>query len=178
MENHILWLVLAILAFGLALNLKLTMAVLHASRREREVPTDLQAGQPVPIVNTQPLQQRAGLPLPTTGQASVLLFMSSKCPSCRAVLPQFEQLIPEAEQAGVDLWLISEEPAWRLRRFLQGSILLSRAARVKMKEYRQLNTRLVSPAYFLVNHEGVLEAAGMIGDTNWLGLCAQLKEAA
>ena len=178
MDNQLLYLVLTILALGLALNLKLTMAVLHTSRREREELVILQPGAAVPVIQAQALQQRATLPLPAPGQASVMLFMSSKCPKCRAALAQLEQLVSDAEQAGLALWLVSEEPAWRLRRFLHGSALLERVARVKINDYRQLNARLLSPAYFFINHEGLLEAAGLIGDENWLGLRAQLEESA
>lgn len=178
MDNEILWFAIAILAAGLALNLKLSIAVMHAARREREQPVALQPGESVPNVNARALQQGGIVHLPTRGNACVLLFMSSKCPSCLEVLPELEALMPSAEQAGLEMWLVSLEPAWRVRRFLNGSGLLARVANVKLSEYRQLNANLISPAYAFVNHEGKLEATGFIRDPHWQSLCEQLKEVA
>jgi peroxiredoxin len=175
MDGQILYLTLAALAFGIALNLKLTLSVLRASRRERHVAEGLVPGQPVPPVTARTLT-RDRVQLVGNGQSSVLLFLSSKCPKCRSKLPELEQMLTAARQEGLAIWLVSEEPAWRLRGFLRGYALLSVAARVKLKDYMALNATLLSPAYFFVNHDGMLEATGLIGDENWLGLRAQLSE--
>lgn len=178
MDSQILYLTLAVLAFGLALNLKLTLSVLRASRREREAPERLAPGQPVPRVTARRMAGRDPVQLVGDGQASVLLFLSSKCPKCRSKLPELAQLAPAAEQAGLAIWLVSEEPAWRLRGFLRGTALWQLAVRVNLKDYLALNATLLSPAYLFVSHEGVLEATGLIGDDDWLGLRAQLDEGA
>lgn len=176
MENQIIYLALAVLSFGLALNLKLTMAVLRTSRRERDTPDMLPVGQRVPVVTAHSLNGRTPVQLVGNHQASVLLFLSSKCPKCRSKLAELEQMVPAAQEAGLALWLVSEESAWRLRRFVTSSALLSRVARVKLPDYKVLNATLMSPGYLFVNHEGVLEAIGLIGDENWLALCTQLNQ--
>ncbi|MYM97392.1 redoxin domain-containing protein, partial [Duganella vulcania] len=109
------------------------------------------------------------------GQAAVLLFLSSKCPKCKTKLPEIGRMLEPAEQAGLDIWIVSHEPGWRLRQFLRG-FPLTRALRMKLRDYKLLNPTLASPSYMMVNHEGVLEAAGTIGDDNWLDLRAQLAD--
>lgn len=175
MDSQIIYLALAVLAFGLALNLKLTMSVLRTTRLERDVPDMLPPGVSVPLVTAHTLIDRRQVPLVGNGQASVLLFLSSKCPKCRTKLAELEQMVPAAQEAGLALWLVSEESAWRLRRFVLGTALLSRVVRVNLKDYKALNANLMSPGYLFVNHEGVLEAIGLIGDENWLALRAQLN---
>lgn len=177
MSTDIIYLALAVLSFALALNLKLTIAVLRTARRERSMPAALAAGQDVPPVLARTLDGERPVDLVAQGQPAVLLFLSSKCPKCRAKLPELARMAPGARQAGLALWLVSEEPRWRLRRFLRGSSLSPIAARVSEADYRLLNASLTSPAYFFIDHQGVLEAAGLIGDANWLALREQLAQA-
>ncbi|GJI95977.1 hypothetical protein RugamoR57_26950 [Duganella caerulea] len=177
MDSQILYLTLALLALGLALNIKLTLSVLHTTRRERETPEELPPGAPLPQVQARALQGGVVHRLGAEGQASALLFLSSKCPKCKTKLAEIGSMLEPAEQAGLDIWIVSHEPGWRLRQFLRG-FPLTRALRLTMRDYRLLNPTLASPAYMMVNHEGVLEAAGMIGDDNWLDLRAQLAESA
>jgi hypothetical protein len=111
------------------------------------------------------------------GQARALLFLSSQCPKCRDKLPDIDLLLDAAAEAGLAMWLVSEEPGWRLRRFLRGRRLLERALLVSRHDYRSLNPNRASPAYQFIDHEGVLEASGFIGDSDWLALRAQLTHA-
>lgn len=173
-DSQILYLTLAALAFGLALNLKLTLSVLQTTRREREPPQMLMAGQHIPGVTARTTSGR--IELISEGQATVLLFLASKCPKCRAKLPEVERMLAGAQQAGLAMWLVSEESGWRLRGFLRGSSLWGNTARVTLKDYKVLNASLTSPAYLFVNHEGLIEATGLIGDPDWLALRAQLGD--
>lgn len=175
MDSQILHLTLALLALGLALNIKLTLSVLHTARRERDTPEVLPPGAPVPQVQARALRGGAVHRMGAGGQAAVLLFLSSKCPKCKTKLPEIGRMLEPAEQAGLDIWIVSHEPGWRLRQFLRG-FPLTRALRMKLRDYKLLNPTLASPSYMMVNHEGVLEAAGTIGDDNWLDLRAQLAD--
>ncbi|MYM91864.1 redoxin domain-containing protein [Rugamonas sp. FT82W] len=175
MDSQILYLTLALLALGLALNIKLTLSVLHTTRRERDTPEALSPGAPVPQVQARALRGGAVHRMGAGGQAAALLFLSSKCPKCKTKLAEIGGMLAPAEQAGLDIWIVSHEPGWRLRQFLRG-FPLTRALRVTLRDYKLLNPTLASPSYMMVNHEGVLEAAGMIGDDDWLNLCAQLAD--
>lgn len=166
--------VLAALAFAIAGNIWLSLAVLRASRRERIAPAALAPGEPLPAVHAKPLTGGARFQPGAAGQAAVLLFLASRCPKCQEKLAGIEELLPLARNAGLALWLLSEEPARRLRAFLPSSLLRQAAARLALRDYRRINPLMSSPSYLFVNHEGGVEAAGLIGDDDWLALVAQL----
>lgn len=175
MDDTTVQLVLAVLAFALAGNIWLTLAVLRASRRERIAPTALAPGEPLPAVHARPLAGGAHFQPGATGQAAVLLFLASRCPKCAEKLAGIEQLLPLAREAGLALWLVSEEPARRLRAFLPSRILREATARLTLRDYRRVNPLMSSPSYVFVNHEGTVEAAGLVGDEDWLALAEQLN---
>lgn len=180
MDNDIIYLALALLAFAVALNLKLTVSVLHAALDERNAGVALTPGEAVPPVSGRPLGSRA-LRWPSRrpvleGRPAALLFLASGCPKCRGKLPELERMLPAALRAGLEVWLVSHEPAWRLRRFLGGRFPLPRVLRLDRRDYRLLNPTGASPAYLFVGPDGVLEARGFIGDENWLALGAQLAD--
>ncbi|OEZ72859.1 hypothetical protein JAB5_10480 [Janthinobacterium sp. HH103] len=175
MDAATLQLVLAVLAFAIAGNLWLTLAVLRASRRERLAPTALEPGEPLPAVPARPLAGGARFQPGAPGQAAVLLFLASRCPKCADKLAGIERLLPLARNAGLAVWLLSEEAPRRLRAFLPGDALRAAAARVSLRDYRRVNPQMSSPSYVFVNHQGRVEAAGLIGDADWLALVGQLN---
>ena len=174
MDSTTLQLVLAALAFAIAGNVWLSLAVLRASRRERVPALALEPGAPLPAVQARPLLGGARCQPGAPGQPAVLLFLASRCPKCQEKLAGIEQLLPLASGAGLALWLLSEEPARRLRAFLPSNTLRAATARLALRDYRQLNPTMSSPSYVFVNHLGNVEAAGLIGDADWLALVEQL----
>jgi hypothetical protein len=178
MDRPLLLLVLAILAFGLAFNLHLSLGVMRRLRKERDTPAlpVPAVGEPASRIAARRLGSRRGEDLLPPGQACALVFLTSKCDKCRARVPQVAALLSPAAHAGLTLRVVSVEPAFRLRRFLAGTPLLDAVWQARLDDYKTLNPRLAAPAYLFVNHEGVIEAAGLIGDENWLGLTEQLTE--
>lgn len=176
MDADLLYLTLAALAFAIALNLKLTLAVLRNARRALERAAPLQPGQPLPAVGATPLAgaSRAPVALGGAGRARALLFLSSQCPKCRAKVPGIAALAGLADDAGVALWIVSDEPRWRLSSLLRGTALAARTLRLAGADYRCLNPLRASPAYLFVNHEGTIDAAGLIGDADWRAFERQL----
>lgn len=177
MDSTTLQLVLATLALALAGNIWLSLAVLRASRRERIAPAALLPGQPLPAVQARPLAGGPRFQPGASGQAAVLLFLASRCPKCEEKLAGIDLLLPLAREAGLALWLLSEEPARRLRAFLPGDSLRAATARLALRDYRRVNPLMGSPSYVFVNHHGSVEAAGLIGDDDWLALVGQLTAA-
>lgn len=180
MDNQIIYLALALLAFAVALNLKLTVSVLHAALDERNAGAPLTPGEAVPPLSGRPLDARVQLWAPQrpvlAGRPAALLFLASGCPKCRGKLAELEKMLPAARRAGLDVRLLSHESAWRLRRFLGGRFPSSQVLRLSRDDYRLLNPIGASLAYLFVDHAGVLEARGFIGDENWLALRAQLLD--
>ncbi len=174
MDRQILLTTLAFLAFGMALNLHLSLAVLRRQRMQHDVPAAPVAGDPAPPMLSRRLGTRSRQPLLPEGQACALLFLSSRCDKCRAHLPEVAAMLPAATAAGLEMRIVSIEPWFRLRRFLAGTPLAAAAHQVVTEDYKRLNPRFASPAYMFVDHQGVIEATGLIGDDNWLQLRAQL----
>ncbi len=174
MDTTIIYVALAILAFACALNLKLNLAVLRRTRLDAEVPNILRIGQTVPAIEGRNLNDKQKTSVPPSGQASVLLYLASKCPKCKSKQPQIENMLAASEAAGLQLFLLSSESAWRLRRFIPSTLLRSKVVRVSADAYKLLNATYASPSYQFINHQGILEASGMIGDDNWQALQKQL----
>ena len=178
MDRQLLLLILAILAFGMAINLYLSLSVLRRTRMDRDTAAEPvpMPGEAAPQLPARHLETRRRAALLPEGQACALLFLSTRCDKCRDRLPQVAALLPAATAAGLALRLASTEPAFRMRRFLRGTPLAGAVWQLRLADYKRLNPRLASPAYLFVDHEGVIEAAGLIGDENWLSLAAQLAE--
>ncbi|WP_374582942.1 peroxiredoxin family protein [Pseudoduganella sp.] len=180
MDAGVLYLLLGVLAFGVALALMLSLAAVEAARhlaaagqRQATPPLD----EILPAVTARMLQGGARRQLPPAGMPAVLVFLSSTCPKCRQKLPELAGYLPQLDDAGLELWLVSREPRWRLRRFLRGSPLAGHTLRVDMRSYRALNPTMSSPFYLFVNEEGRLQTGGTVGDENWETFRAQMLDA-
>jgi hypothetical protein len=180
MGSEVLAVILLLLALSVALNLALTLHLakavgnLGAAARAGALPAP---GEALDAVDGKRLADGAPLAVGGAGQPAVLLFLSSACPKCRHKLPEIARLAPLARAAGVELWLVSAEPAWRLRRFLRAGALAGSAVRVSGADYAMLNPLMSSPSYLFVSAAGTLDARGMIGDADWGSFCAQIEDA-
>ncbi|MGH8051864.1 MAG: peroxiredoxin family protein, partial [Arenimonas sp.] len=141
-----------------------------------ELPFTLPVGEKVPVIDCKLLATGETVTVSGTGQAIVLVFLSSTCPKCREKLPEMERLLPLLQVAGVNMWLVSQESKWRLKHFLKETSLSAIATRVHKHDYKVLNPTQTSPYYLFIDHTGCLEAGGLIGDDNWLSFCAQMDE--
>ncbi|MDM5176608.1 redoxin domain-containing protein [Massilia sp. DJPM01] len=179
MDSDVLALILLLLALSVALNLKLSLhlsKVVNSLSAAAKAASQLPVGEAVPAFTGKALAGGAPAALGGDGQPAVLLFLSSACPKCRQKLPQIERLAPLARDAGLALWLVSIEPAWRLRRFLRATSLAGSTLRVAGADYEMLNPVMSSPSYLFVSAAGTLDARGMIGDDDWRSFCEQMDE--
>lgn len=142
------------------------------------------AGQPLPVggpvaaVMGRMLNDGAPIMLPGVEQAVALLFLSSRCPTCRGKLAEIARLLAPAREAGLKIHLVSAEPVWRLRRFLADEALRGVTVVLSARRYARLNPAMYAPYYLFIDAAGDLQAAGLIGDDDWLSLRAQMDEVA
>ncbi|NHZ37667.1 redoxin domain-containing protein [Massilia sp. CCM 8692] len=179
MDSDVLAVILLLLALSVALNLKLSLQLLkvvHHLSAAAKAASILPLGEALDAFSGKRLADGAPLTVGDDGQPAVLLFLSSACPKCRHKLPEIEHLAPLAREAGVALWLVSLEPGWRLRRFLQATTLEGSTVRVSGADYGMLNPLMSSPSYLFVSQAGTLDARGMIGDDDWRSFCEQMDE--
>ncbi|WP_313166404.1 hypothetical protein [Massilia oculi] len=177
MDADLLQLTLAALAFAVALNLKLTLAARRSALRALTPPATLQPGHTLPPIRATVLDGGGRVALGAAGPARALLFLSSQCPKCRAKVPHLASLVELADDAGLAMSIVSEEPRWRLASLLRGTALASHTLRLARADYRLLNPLRASPAYLFVDRLGTIEAAGLIGDADWRALERQLTGA-
>lgn len=178
-DNNWMYILLLLLSLSVLLNLQLTLKMYL---RVKELPgfysqaPALQPGDQLPELQGKDLQTGAAAALWHPQNATVLLFLSSRCPKCRQKLTRLSQLNLLTAQSGVQLLLLSSEPGWRFKKFLMHSNLLAQTVKMTSRAYLQLNPLQLSPAYLFVDQQGQVQAAGMIDDDNWLAFEAQLQD--
>lgn len=177
MPDSLIYLLLIFLSGLTFLNLKLTLSMYEIINNP---PTYIDDSKPVPIgekvpqVQTKALKNNAPTKAIDDGIPTVLLFLSSQCPSCKEKLPHIEELCKVVKEVGVRLKLISNESKVRLNQFLKGSLLRENVLLVKRGVYKQLNPSQASPFYLFIDHESQLEAFGTIGDEDWQSFVKQV----
>lgn len=178
-DNNWLYLLLGLLSLSVLLNLQLTLAMYL---RVKELPgfySLAQAPQPgdqLPLLQGKNLHTGVAEQLWQQQNATVLLFLSSRCPKCRQKLAALNQLHLLSQHCGVQIRLLSSEPGWRFKRFLASTSLAAQTLKMSGRDYLQLNPHQQSPAYLFVDQQGQLQAAGLIDDDNWLAFVAQLQD--
>ncbi|WP_341503679.1 hypothetical protein [Gallaecimonas sp. GXIMD4217] len=177
-DSTLIYTILAILSVSVAINLKLTFRILQLMRNPPPQDTALAfaPGDAVPEIRGKRLADAQAMSLDHSGRASVLLFLSSRCPKCREKLPEIAALVPRLGPAGLDLWLLTTERKGRLEEFLGDGPLMALALKVSGRAYKQLNPALASPFYLFLDHQGQLQAGGMIGDADWQSFIEQMAE--
>ncbi len=170
------WTLAAAVALLLAAGLVRLHEVIVRFRNARAA-QPLPVGEAVAAVMGKMLSDGAPVMLPGVEQAVALLFLSSRCPSCRGKLPEIARLLAPATAAGLKIHLVSAEPAWRLRRFLPDELRRVTVV-VSARRYARLNPMMFAPYYLFIDASGALQAAGLIGDDDWLSLNAQMDEVA
>lgn len=178
-DHNWIYILLLLLSLSVLLNLQLTLKMYL---RVKELPGFYsqapapQPGEQLPLVQGKNLQTGVATALWHPQNATVLVFLSSRCPKCRQKLQRLAQLNLLTAQSGVQLLLLSSEPGWRFKKFLMHSNLLAQTVKMTSRDYLQLNPLQLSPAYLFVDQQGQVQAAGMIDDDNWLAFEAQLQD--
>lgn len=180
-DIDVIYIALSFIALILALNLLLTFSLAKrldsAGLLVASIPKVALENTYVDNFRASRLIDKSGLILPQDKQPAVWLFLSSQCPKCHDTLPLLEPLLPLCESAQVSIQLITMESRKQMQRFLANSSLLQHCLLLKRKDYLRLNPSLTSPGYLFINHDGLIEAEGMIGDANWLSFEQQLATA-
>jgi hypothetical protein len=176
--TQLMEIVLAVLAVAIAVNLLLTVRLLEVLRKPLQVSAlTPPIGEPLFAVVGTALGGTSR-PLYRAGKPAVWVFLSSRCPTCRQKLPLLEALLRQSRAAGFDLCLVSREPVARIEAFLSDTSLANTVLRVNKADYNTLNPTHYNPLYLFVDHRGVLEAGGEVGDENWQSFMAQMAELA
>lgn len=177
-EPFVLFTLVILIALTI-LNLKLTLGlykIINNPPANVNESAPAAIGELVPGIQAKQLLNNVQVSAVTEGIPTALIFLSSKCPTCKEKLPQIEEIYSVAETAGLKLRIVSTESKKRLRHFLKNSELLSGVVITKRKEYKKLNPSLASPFYLFVDHESRLQTFGTIGDDDWTSFVQQMQD--
>lgn len=171
----------AVIAFLISTNLHRIASLLGLaprSGRMEQAPT-LPLGQAIPAFEGRVRASgRNFASAELAGQASVLLFLSSGCPKCRATVPELLRILPAIRSAGVNLWIVPADSKHDISPLLEGTALLDHVLILESAVRDQLNPRRAAPSYIFIDHQMVALASGQIGDDDWLSFVDQMKEIA
>jgi hypothetical protein len=171
--NVIVLFLLVLVTFNLFLTVKLMKAMSMQSGAGVEKETLEIGSEIVPFIAVKDIVN-ADVNLSDYGSAIVLVFLNSDCPSCKEKIKEVTNIIELSANESITFLLITAEPYKRFRAFLDNTALLHSLLRVDNETYDTINPLGASPAYLFVNEDNVLEAEGLIGDENWMGLVTQL----
>lgn len=178
MESSLIYTCLAVLAILVALNLKLTLHLFELVRNPSILNPPFLAreiGEPIPALTGQSLANTT-VELSDLKQAAALLFLSSRCPQCQEKLSEIAALTPLLEEAGLTMWLVTNEPKRHFAKFLNNGPLQEHVILLDKGLYKQINPTLSTPYYLFINHLTQLEAGGVIGDDNWQSFLQQMDD--
>lgn len=159
-SSILLWIVVL---FNLVLTLALVRRANTASHHNSPSLDMLKAGQPAPDFTAQILSGEKVTLSSYAGHKMAFIFISTACVPCREFLPQLELLKPEAARAGVELALVSSNEIGETRAFAEKLnvslpvLVAPRSTNPLFEEYKATLT----PAYCLVNEQGVVQSAGL-----------------
>lgn len=171
----------AVLAFLLSTNLHRLGPLLRRVRGAgpEEPPLGLPLRQPIPEFEGQARADgRRITSAELAGQASVLLFLSAGCPSCRETVPELLRLLPAIRGAGVNLWIVPADSRHDIGPLLEGSTLLEHVLVLEPAMRERLNPRRAAPFYLFIDHERTALASGQVGDDDWRSFVEQMEEPA
>lgn len=168
-------LLIAVLAGAVALNLWLTLRLAARLREAEEAaaPLLLPAGTPLPPFEGRAPDGRSLASADVAGEALVLTFLSSGCPACREAVSELAAILPLADAAGVQLWVVASG----IDAALAQSSVAARLLALEPDARRRFNPRGLAPAYLFVDHRSLVEAGGLIGDPDWRAFVSQLRSA-
>jgi thiol-disulfide isomerase/thioredoxin len=180
MDSQLAQLAIVFLLFSVALNLYLTFSIINILKRI-----------PIPSLTEEPLA--SGDIISNfeghayydnsvfefrfdVDQPRVFLFLYSSCEKCRSKIPELERLANMTPNAGVHLYLISNESQRKFKQLVQKEALIKISIHVDSEDYDRLNPVGASPYYIFVDEQGVVQAGGLIGDNNWVAFVEQITD--
>ncbi len=148
------------------LNLLLTLALIRrlnaSAPRSHTLLAGLKVGEQAPPFTVQTLGGQTKTLAAYTGRSTVFIFVAPECQPCQELLPALERIRSQASSHGAELVLIcdgNEEQTQTLVEQMQIRLPILLAPRKDhsfFKDYQVLGT----PAYYLLNRQGKIEAAG------------------
>jgi thiol-disulfide isomerase/thioredoxin len=156
-------------------NLLLTLTVIRRINAglpgEKRTLTGLHAGEAAPSFSARTLDGQTRTLADYADRATALVFMASGCGACKALLPALGKIDSQAQQSKTELVLVFDGDEEQIRALVepfafQFPVLLApRNDNALFQDYQVHGT----PAYYLLNEQGQIQAGGHPGshDQQW-----------
>lgn len=179
MDDSLLVFVLVALISATALNLFLILRLTAIVRPEPPPPPPptVPLGEAVPHFEGR--RQRDGgrvVSADLTGQATVLVFLSSGCAACREKVPELLRILPSVRGSGIALWIIPPAAVHDLPPGVAGSPLYDHVVALDAGTARRLNPANAAPFYLFIDDAMIARASHYVGDEDWQNFLAQMDE--
>jgi peroxiredoxin len=179
MDPSLLVLTLGVLLFATALNLWLTLRLATRVREQLAPAITVPIGSPVPAFDA--VARAEGRPLRSSdmaGRPFVLVFLSAGCKTCAGRVGELAALLPGAERAGVEIWIVPADDAYDIGILVGDTRLADHVLVLDADARLRLNPLKMVPFYLFVDETLVVRASNHIGDENWRAFVGDLKIAA
>jgi hypothetical protein len=175
MEQSFLTIALLILIACIALNFALTVR-LARQMKVLQRQSSVALGSPLPYFEGRRLADDLLVAFPPGTGPLALLFLSPKCPGCRAVLPELEKIRDAAQRSGLALWIVGMESRHNMQEMLRGSALFEHCLAVEASVRDKLNPAQGTPFYLFADDQGNALSSNFIGDADWRSFIAQMTQ--
>lgn len=167
-SSVLLWL---IVLGNLLLTLVLVRRVNTSSPGQQRTITGLHVGEKVPPFSARTLDGQTRTLADYASRATALVFIAPGCGACRSLLPVLEKIDPQAQQSKAELVLICDGDEEQTRALVEPFafrfpvLFALRADNPLFQDYQVHAT----PAYYLLNAQGQIQASGNPGahDQPW-----------
>ena len=176
MDADLLLLVLTAVTFATALNLWLTFRLAGRLSELAAPEFTVPLGAPVPPFEGTALSE----PVHSSdlaGRPQVLVFLSPGCKVCAGRVGELVALLPGAERAGVNLWIVPADDVHDIEVLVGGTPLADRVLLLDEANRLRLNPLTTAPFYLFIDEALIVRASNHLGDENWCSFVGQIRDA-
>lgn len=180
-DGNLLLIVLIVLTFATALNLFLTLrlAAIVRAGEEPGLPPTVPIGETVPpFEGRRRVDGSRFASGDLAGQATVLVFLSPGCGTCREKTAELLRILPAARRAGVAIWIVPADDVHDIAVLVGDTPLIDRVVEMDRATRRTLNPVNSVPFYLFVDDAMAVKASGQVGDEDWRSFAMQMDELA
>ena len=177
-DDNLLFIVLAVLTAGTALNLFLILRLAALVRAWTEPATRaFPIGEAVPpFEGRRRMDGHRIASVDLAGAPLVLVFLSSGCRVCRGKVAEIAEILPGLGNAGVTLWIVPADDTHDIAKIVEGPLLLDRVLELDAATRRTLNPQRAAPYYLFIDENMIAKAGSYVGDEDWRTFVDQMRD--
>lgn len=121
-------------------------------------------------MNDQPVQRETFI-----GKPGVIVFIAARCTMCQQKMPELHEVAEKSSSLGIDFLVVGVDPLKRILPVVTNTPLHRFTVDLPKSSKHALNPSRSSPIYIFYDHDGIVKATNIVGDENWQGFLAQIR---